>query len=245
MVVFSGMIGLLLFAAVWRDDEPGLPEPLAVTSSHSGPIEPTPVVEPEWWRTIPRPQAYPPSGNFFTPSRSPGYYSIRDALMGTIRAGVPQNPFSNIAPQPLPFFELDFRLVDPPGADRTFPWLDEIKRIPLGDHWLLAAGGEYRFRFNNEGNARLSTIDNNYYLTRLRTYTDLWYEDKFRMCLEFISADIVHNDLPPVLPDRDPADFLNAFLEFKLGEIDGHAAAVRLGRQKISLGSQRVIGTLE
>jgi hypothetical protein len=57
------------------------------------------------------------------------------------------------------------------------------------------------------------------------------------MYLEFISADIVHNDLPPVLPDRDPADFLNAFLEFKLGEFDGHAAAVRLGRQEILLGS--------
>ena len=58
---------------------------------------------------------------FFTPSRSPGYYSIRDALTGTIRDGVPKNPFSNISPQPLPFFELDFRLVDPPGDDRTFP----------------------------------------------------------------------------------------------------------------------------
>ena len=245
MFVCPGIIGLLIVAAVWPDDAPGGAVPVAELSANSVPTPMPAVVEPEWWRRVPRPQPFPPSGNFFTPSRSPGYYSIRDALTGTIRDGVPKNPFSNISPQPLPFFELDFRLVDPPGDDRTFPWLDEIKRIPLGEHWLLATGGEYRFRFNNEGNARLTTIDNNYYLTRLRTYTDLWYEDKFRMYLEFISADIVHNDLPPVLPDRDPADFLNAFLEFKLGEFDGHAAAVRLGRQEILLGSQRVIGTLE
>jgi len=121
MFVCPGIIGLLIVAAVWPDDAPEPAVPVAELSVNSVPTPMSAVVEPEWWRRVPRPQPFPPSGNFFTPSRSPGYYSIRDALTGTIRDGVPKNPFSNISPQPLPFFELDFRLVDPPGDDRTFP----------------------------------------------------------------------------------------------------------------------------
>lgn len=200
---------------------------------------------PEWWDRVPRPQVFPPPGNFATPVKRQGYHSIRDWFLGEERPGLPPNPFSNIGAQPLPFFETDFRIVDPPGADRSFPGLDLIKRIQHGENWLFAAGGEYRWRYNNEGNSRLTNIDNNYYLNRIRVFGDLWHQDLFRVYLEFISADIAHNDLPPVLPDRDPADFLNAFLELKLGEIDESPVAVRAGRQELLFGSQRLIGTLD
>lgn len=208
-------------------------------------IPPLPESRPDWWDRAPRPQFFPPPGNFVTPPRHSGYHSVRDWFLGIERESLPKNPFSNLAPQPLPFFETNFHLVDPPGEDRSLPWLDRLKRVPCGDHWLFATGGEYRWRFANEGNARLTTIDNNYYLNRLRVFGDLWYEDKFRVYLEFISADIAHNDLPPVLPDRDPADFLNAFVEMKLGEIYNRAVALRAGRQELLFGSQRLIGTLD
>ena len=237
---FMGWFTAACLAMALVDPESESPEVLPELA-----IPPLPVERPDWWSRVPRSQVFPQPGNFVTPPKREGYHSVRDWVLGVERESLPKNPFSNLAPQPLPFFETNYRIVDPPGDDRSFPWLDRIKRVPLGDHWLFAAGGEYRWRYANEGNARLTTIDNNYYLNRVRVFGDLWYEDKFRAYIEFISADIAHNDLPPVLPDRDPADFLDAFIELKLGEIDNKAVALRAGRQELLFGSQRLIGTLD
>jgi len=201
---------------------------------------------PDWWNKVPRPAAFPKVGFFSVPpTKGPGYYTLSDLLSGTNRDNLPPSPWPAIGLLPPSFFDLDYRKVDPPGEDRTFPVLDEMKRIPLGDHWMLSTGGDIRYRHMNENNSRLKPIVNDYDLFRARVFTDFWYHDDFRLYGEFITAEIWNNDLPPVLPDKDPADFLNLFAEMKLLEYDSAPAVVRFGRQELLFGSQRLISTLD
>jgi len=201
---------------------------------------------PDWWKKTPRPQALPKPGFFPNPPVSGnGFYTGIDWLRGINREKAPVGAFPAIGPQFQPIFEVDFRKLDPPGDDRSFPGLDKLKRQQLGEDWLLATGGEVRYRAMSEGNARLRPINNDYDLFRARIFTDMWYSDTFRIYAEFISAEIWNNDLPPILPDKDPADFLNLFAEMKLLDLQGDAVALRFGRQELLFGSQRLISTLD
>ena len=186
----------------------GTPATVAVIADH-----------PDWWSKGPRGPPAVRLGFFPIPIKTGDeFYSGIDWLRGMERPRQPATAWAPILPGLQPMFELDFRKVEPPGDDRSFPVLDEMKRIPVGDNWLLATGGEMRYRFTNEGNARLRPIDNSYDLYRTRLFADIWYHDTFRIYAEFITAEIWNNDLPPVLPDKDPADFLDLFAEMKLLE---------------------------
>ena len=201
---------------------------------------------PDWWKKVPRAEVFPKPGFFPNPpAKGTGYYTGIDWLRGIEREALPPSPWPAISPVFQSFFELDYRKVDPPGEDRSFPLLDELKRIPLGDNWLMAAGGEVRYRYMNENNSRLRPVQNDYDLFRARVFTDFWHHDDFRIYAEFITAEIWNNNLAPVLPDKDPADFLNLFAEMKLLEWDSAPAVLRFGRQELLFGSQRLISTLD
>jgi hypothetical protein len=60
-----------------------------------------------------------------------------------------------------------------------------------------------------------------------------------------IYADSSGQSIAPQGTDIDRGDFQNLFLEAKLGDWGGRPAYVRVGRQEISLGSQRLVGTPE
>jgi hypothetical protein len=93
----------------------------------------------------------------------------------------------------------------------------------------------------HEFNSRLTGKSNDYDLTRVRVFGDVWYRDSFRIFAELISANTAGQDLAPARTDEDRADFLNLFIDVKIAEIDGHSAYLRLGRQELLLGSQRLI----
>ena len=76
-------------------------------------------------------------------------------------------------------------------------------------------------------------------------YTDLWYRDDFRVFVEYIGAWTSSQNLPPLPIDQTGSDLLDAFVDVKVADLDGSPAYVRVGRQELLFGSQRLISPLE
>ncbi|HEY1381086.1 MAG TPA: alginate export family protein [Gemmataceae bacterium] len=186
-------------------------------------------------RALPRPGLFP------LPPTGPGYYSALDFLTGAYRDGPPQYPYPPFALSPLSFYDADWRFVDKPGYDPDF--LEQLKRVRVGDNWLFATGGQAWVRYSNEYNSRLTESNNVYSLVRVRPYVDLWYQDCFRVFVEGIFADNLWHDIPPLGTDVDRGDFQNLFVEAKVAEVGDRPVFVRAGRQEVSLGSLRLVGT--
>lgn len=186
----------------------------------------------------------PRTGNFPNPPTGPGYYSLLDALRGDWRESPPKYGYVSFALMQPSFFNADFRYLDDPN-NTNHDFFDPLKRIRMGDNWLFSTGGMAWIRNMNEGNSRLTDVNNTYTLDRVRAYGDLWYQDKFRIYTEFITADITGYDLAPLSTDVDRADFLNLFMDVKAGEVDGKSVYVRVGRQEMLFGSQRLVSTLD
>lgn len=88
-------------------------------------------------------------------------------------------------------------------------------------------------------------MDNTYDLYRARIYADAMITDRFRLYAEVLSAWSPDYRLPPLPIDRDPADFLNLFVEANLFTLNDNPVWFRLGRQELLYGSQRLISPLE
>src|SRR5438105_5268451 len=142
------------------------------------------------------------------------------------------------------FFNADFRyLDDPDNTQRDF--FDCLHRIHLRDNWMFSTGGEVRIREMHETDSRLSGIDQNYQQVRTRIYGDLWFQDRFRLYVEYLDAQSFNQRLAPLPIDINRSDLLNLFVDIKLIDINGHPAYVRAGRQELLLGSQRLVSPLD
>jgi hypothetical protein len=193
----------------------------------------------------PIPQVLPKPGVFFMPPQGPGYYSLWDVLTDKYREKRPPQPYSAISPDIYPFFNANFFYLDKPDAEWQSP-SDAFKRMKIGDElFMLSFGGEERIRQMNEVNGRLTGKNDNYQLLRSRVYGDLWYQDKVRLYVEYIDAQIYNQNLPPRPIDVNKSDLLNAFMDVKLVDLDGSPVYVRGGRQELCFGSQRLISPLD
>jgi hypothetical protein len=195
------------------------------------------------WKKVPRVRPLPRPGFFPMPPAGPGYYSLLDAIRGDWLEAPPKNPYPRTSAILAPFFDLDnfAYLDDPKNAEHDF--FDPLKRVHLGDDWLFVTGGEYRTRYMNEYHSRLTQANNDYDLNRLRVYGDLWYRDDFRVFVEYLGAWSTPQALAPLPPDRTGSDLLNAFVDVKVAELGGDPAYVRVGRQELLFGSQRLVST--
>jgi hypothetical protein len=196
------------------------------------------------WEKVPPVRVFPRLGDFQVLPSGPGYYSLHDVLTGTWREGPPKFPYPPFGVMPYSFFDADFRYLDSP-ANEQHDLLDCLHRIELGDDWLFNTGGEFRWRYMNESDSRLTTTNNTYDLFRTRVYGDLWYRDIFRVYVEYLDAESSAQDLPPLPIDRDRSDLLNAFIDVKVCEIEGSPAYLRVGRQELLFGSERLISPLD
>lgn len=196
------------------------------------------------WKKVPLILTTPRLGNQQVNPTGPGYYSLMDVVTGTYRQAPPKYGYPRNALWADSFFNADWRYLDDP-KNKDFDYLDGLHRIHLGDNWLFSTGGSFWWRHVNEVNSRLSGFDNNYDLFRVRAYGDLCYQDKLRFFVEFIDAQSVNHNLPPLIIDRNYGDFLNGFVDVKVCEIEGQNVYVRGGRQELLLGSQRLISPLE
>jgi hypothetical protein len=193
---------------------------------------------PAWLCQLHRPGFFP------NPPTTPGYFSAADWLHGDCQEKRPPSGYPPFAIMPYGFFDADFRYVESkPFEDRTI--IEKLKRIYLTDCLLFSTGGQAWMRFHNENNSRLTEAQNNYALPRLRAYGDLWFGDSARVYGEYIWADIMNEELPPISGDVNKGDILNLFLDVNVIDWDGAPVVARVGRQELTLGSQRLVSSLD
>jgi len=200
--------------------------------------------KPSWWGHVPVIRPMPPVGNFPVRPTGEGYYSALDWLLGRQRATPPVFPYSPVGPMFNSFFDANFLYLDNPN-NTQFDYLDFLHQIHIGDNWVFNTGGEYRNRYMQEDNSRLTGLTNDYDLQRVRVYGDLWFRDWARFYVEFLSAQTFGQSLAPLAIDYDPYDFENLFMDLKIPGTGDHPAYVRMGRQEMLLGSQRLISPLD
>jgi hypothetical protein len=196
---------------------------------------------PSIWSKVPPPEPFPRIGAFFILPSGPGYYSLKDVVKGECREKPPVYPWPPFGLDVYPFYNNNFRYLDDP-KNTQFDWVDPIKRIHIGENWLLSIGGEERIRFSDEYDSRLSGKTNIYEPDRSRIYADLWYRDQFRLFAEYAYVEVSNErNLPPSATDINKTDFVNLFADLKLFDLDCHPVYVRGGRQELDYGSQRLI----
>ncbi|QJW97503.1 alginate export family protein [Frigoriglobus tundricola] len=197
------------------------------------------------WKKVPRVRPTPRAGFFPVPPTGPGYYSALDLLRGQALEAPPKYPYPRTSAILPSFFDVDnfAYLDDPKNTEHDF--FDPLKRVHLGDNWLFTTGGEFRTRYENGYNDRLTKTDNVYQLTRTRVYADLWYRDDFRVFAEYIGAWSAYQDLAPLPIDQQKSGIQNLFADVKIADLGGDPVYVRGGRQELLFGSQRLVSTLD
>jgi hypothetical protein len=145
------------------------------------------------------------------------------------------------------FFDNDFSYLDGDGYSGNCLG-DSLKN--LGRCGNVDVGGQLRFRYHAErgmgqqaGATRFQDTDNNFLLTRLRLYTDVKMTENIRFFCEGIYADVLtaNPEYIPRIIDRNYGDFLNLFFDVKLTD----NTAVRIGRQELIYGAQRLVSPLD
>jgi hypothetical protein len=137
-------------------------------------------------------------------------------------------------------------------ATDSTDWLfhRRIKEIPLSRHstkTLLSLGGEIRqqVRYYNNinfGNVRPGTaVRDLYWLQRYLLHADLQINMSFRVFAQLNSCHAVGKDHLVEGIDRDDLGLMQAFVDIRFGTIT--AMQLRLGRQDISFGAERFMGT--
>jgi hypothetical protein len=135
----------------------------------------------------------------------------------------------------------------------------------LGDCWKLMpaagcdgcgtldVGGQLRLRYHHEvamgqdaedpNVTRFEDTEHDFLLTRLRLYSNWKMSDDARLYVEGILADVTDDNgtYEPRPIDRNFGDFLNAFIDLGLTD----RSTVRVGRQELLYGEQRLVSPLE
>jgi hypothetical protein len=187
---------------------------------------------------------FPRLGLYPVVPTGPGYYSGWDFLRSEYRQKPPPFPWGRISLKPFPFYDADFRYLDDP-KNKYFMWSDFLKRRRVGDGWLFSTGGEFRDRYMNEIDSRLTTKVNRYEQLRTLAYGSLYYGDDFGVFVQYLDAQQFGSTLPPLRIDRDRSDLVDLYVDLKVAEWDDRPIYVRGGRQEVSLGSQRLVSNLD
>jgi hypothetical protein len=200
---------------------------------------------PSFWEKYPPVRLLPRTGFFQIFPTGPGYYSLHDVVMDEYRQKPPNFPYSRLSFIQPSFFDADFRYLENP-KNKQFDIFDGLHTMHFGNCWKFSTGGEFRYRHESQiSGPRLNGQPNNFDLFRTRVYGDLWYGNLFRTYVEYIDANITGNAFAPFPADQNRSDLLNAFGDLRLLEGDGYPAYLRVGRQEMLLGSQRLISTLD
>lgn len=158
-----------------------------------------------------------------------------------------QLPSASVADPPAYKFiryEEDYRyLAD--QSKRADLW-DPIKYIPLGtDGSFLSLGGEVRERMESYSNPNFSLAGqpaNTYLLQRVLLHSDLHIGDYFRSFVQ-IGSHLAPGKDDAAPPYLDKADWQQAFIDVRLplSSGDNPDPTLRVGRQEMAFGSQRLV----
>lgn len=123
---------------------------------------------------------------------------------------------------------------------RAHHWTGPLKYIPIGDDAWLSTGIEVRARSERYGDnlwGGADAPDDAYLWLRAMPYVDL-HVGKARAFVQPIAAYAVG-----VAPSASPIDQTRVDLLQAFGEVDLGPVTLRAGRQMLSLGTERLIGT--
>lgn len=165
-------------------------------------------------------------------------------------------PETQVQKQPVPMrppiklirYEEDWRALRNP-ASRTGPF-DRLKYIPLRnrDDWYLSIGGEvreyYEF-FNNENWGTFKNDDDGWLQQRYVLHTDWHLGQRVRVFGQLFSGVEIGRVGGPRPPDEDLLDLHQLFVDVTLAVNPNRKVTLRLGRQEVGFGSQRLISVRE
>jgi hypothetical protein len=141
----------------------------------------------------------------------------------------------------------DFSYLDgPPGSYRK-DFFDPIKNIHLGDDWRLSLGGELRQRWESSRNQVFSArypFGDTFLLQRYLYHANLKYRDLFRVYVEGIDASRCFADYPQLPYQQDRFDLNQGFFDINF-LIGPEPLTLRVGRQELSYGKERLVGVLD
>jgi hypothetical protein len=219
-------------------DPPSVATPSVKTRAAQQPKDKT----ADFWSQVPPLRPMPRTGYFLIAPNKPGYYSLLFLLLDEPSPGPPRMPYSPTSGDGYSFYDADYRYLENPRFGEV-DFFSPLKRIHPTDAWLLSFGGEERLRFMDEngGYQRITGKVNTDLWYRSRVYADVWYRDWLRAYVEMSDARVFDDSLVPLSSDIDHADFLNLFVDAKLFSIAEQPTYVRIGRQEMYFGSQRLI----
>jgi hypothetical protein len=126
------------------------------------------------------------------------------------------------------------------AAQRARHWTGPFKYIPLGDDAWLSTGIELRARSESYANNLWGggeAPDDGYFWLRAMPYADL-HVGRLRAFVQPIAAYAVGVAPSPSPIDQSRIDLLQGFAEADIGPV-----TLRAGRQMLSLGTERLVGT--
>jgi hypothetical protein len=170
-------------------------------------------------------------------------------LVSTVQAQVAvRRPES---PPPWIRYNEDYSFLTDP-RQRTDP-LDFLKYISLGDAGYLSFGGEARERFESYTNETFNSKffpfaekqdNNSYFLQRYLFHADYHPNDWLRVFGQLQSS-LEGGRYNPRVTDRDAIDLHQMFVDLKHGVGPEGMLNLRVGRQEMSFGTERLVGVRE
>ena len=124
---------------------------------------------------------------------------------------------------------------------------DSIKWIEVADDWHMTLGGQARLRFESETNKKFGGIEpsqDTFLLQRYFIHADLKHADGLRFFLQGKSAHVNDRDRGGFGSLEDHADFHQGFADVP-AMLRNQPVVVRLGRQELQYGNQRLISPLD
>ena len=143
-------------------------------------------------------------------------------------------------------YEDDFSHPNPKSAADFW---GPIKYIPLGSDAYMTLGGEVRERFESYDNINFgfskAAPKSDYLLQRLMFNTDLHVTEWFRAFGQVGSMDRYGNRGASSTTDIDRGEIMQAFLDFRAPGPLGDRPTLRVGREELLFGWQRLIAVRE
>lgn len=144
-------------------------------------------------------------------------------------------------------YDEDYSYLDGPEGSYTKDIFDPIKWIHITDDLTLTIGGEVKGRLESLTNPTLGSTEpaqDTYFLHRYFLSTDLRYRKLARVFFQGINAMVEDLDFPLTPTMENRWDFYQLFADLRfLGE--DVPLTLRVGRQELSYGRQRLISPLD
>ena len=136
-------------------------------------------------------------------------------------------------------------ITKPPEKKDAF---DAVKYARPADGWHVTFGGSFRLRMESDWNKFLKgppVESDDIFRPRAYLNLEIGHEKDFRWYAEIRAAETESSDRSiPALYHDDP-DFQNFFFEGTIASKTPHSVTIRLGRQEMLFGAQRLISPLD